>query len=89
MQGDKLEPVDILTFGFPCQDISTAGAGKGLAGSRSGLFDEVIRLIKEMKKPPRFLICENVKNLLKINKGEDFRYVLSELLQCSIPRFGA
>lgn len=89
MQGDKLEPVDILTFGFPCQDISIAGAGKGLAGSRSGLFDEVIRLIKEMKKPPRFLICENVKNLLKINNGEDFRYVLSKLLQCSIPRLGA
>lgn len=89
LKGDELEPVDILTFGFPCQDLSIAGKKKGLEGTRSGLFNEVIRLIKEMKKPPRFLICENVKHLLKINNGEDFRYVLSKLLQCSIPRFDA
>lgn len=86
LKGYELEPVDILTFGFPCQDISQAGMLKGLKGKRSSLFNEVIRIIKEMKKPPRFLICENVENLLKINNGEDFRYVLSELLQCSIPR---
>lgn len=65
---------DIVTFGFPCQDLSVAGKGKGLSGHRSGLFYEAVRLIEELK-PPVF-IFENVKGLLSSNKGKDFELVL-------------
>lgn len=51
-------PIDIITGGFPCQDISLAGTGAGLGGSRSGLFFEIIRLTRELR--PRFLFLENV-----------------------------
>jgi DNA-cytosine methyltransferase len=65
---------NLITFGFPCQDLSVAGKGKGLSGARSGLFYEAIRLIKEFK--PDVFIFENVKGLLSSNKGKDFELVL-------------
>ena len=58
LQGDMLPRVDIIFGGFPCQDISVAGLGKGLAGERSGLFFEIVRLIRECQ--PRFVFLENV-----------------------------
>jgi len=68
------ERPNIVTFGFPCQDLSVAGKGKGLAGERSGLFFEAIRIIKEFK--PEVFIFENVKGLLSSNNGKDFELVL-------------
>lgn len=65
---------NIITFGFPCQDLSVAGKGKGLSGARSGLFYEAVRLIEEFK--PDVFIFENVKGLLSSNKGKDFELVL-------------
>lgn len=59
---DELPPIDIITAGFPCQDISVAGLGKGLEGERSGLFFEIMRLAKEIK--PKFLFLENTKGIL-------------------------
>lgn len=64
----------IITFGFPCQDLSIAGKGEGLDGARSGLFFEAIRLVKEIK--PEVFIFENVKGLLSNNEGKDFETVL-------------
>jgi len=70
----KLPKIDLVTFGFPCQDISIAGYGKGLSGSKSSLFNEAIRIISWCK--PKYFIFENVKNLFSINKGKDFEYIL-------------
>lgn len=82
----KLESSDIpyadgWTAGFPCQDISVSGHQSGIAGQRSGLFFEIIRLIKG-KAPedkPRWVLLENVKNLISINGGRDFTEVLHQL----------
>jgi DNA (cytosine-5)-methyltransferase 1 len=68
------EKPDIITFGFPCQDLSVAGRRKGLSGPRSGLFFEAIRIIKEFR--PEVFIFENVKGLLSSNNGKDFEIVL-------------
>lgn len=68
------ERPNIITFGFPCQDLSVAGKGKGLDGKRSGLFFEAIRIVKEFK--PEIFIFENVKGLLSSNNGKDFETVL-------------
>lgn len=68
------ERPNIITFGFPCQDLSVAGNGKGLSGARSGLFFEAVRLIIEFK--PEVFIFENVKGLLSNNEGKDFELVL-------------
>lgn len=72
---------DILTGGFPCQDASIAkqdGKGQqGLQGARTGLFWEMVRAIEEIR--PKFIVAENVSNFLKVNGGQDFRTVLSEL----------
>ena len=81
MRGDKVEPVDIISFGSPCQDLSNAGAKAGLSGSRSSLFYEAIRIIKEMRDAtngeyPRFAVWENVKGAFSSSGGEDFRLVL-------------
>lgn len=65
---------NIITFGFPCQDLSVAGNGRGLDGARSGLFFEAIRLIEELK--PEVFMFENVKGLLSNNEGKDFEIVL-------------
>ncbi len=65
MSGKTIEPVDIITFGSPCQDMSIAGRREGLSGNRSGLFFEAIRIIKEMREvtgnaKPRYIVWENV-----------------------------
>lgn len=85
IKGSKIEPVDIITFGSPCQDLSIAGKRAGLNGERSGLFREAIRIIREMLaatngRYPRFVIWENVPGALSSNGGEDFEVVLNELL---------
>lgn len=84
MNGGEIEPVDIITFGSPCQDMSIAGKRKGLDGNRSGLFYEAIRIIKEMRektngKYPRYIVWENVPGAFSSNKGEDFRLVLESI----------
>ena len=84
MNGGELPPVDIITFGSPCQDISVAGKRDGLSGSRSSLFYEAVRIIKEMRcktdgRYPRFIVWENVPGAFSSNKGEDFRAVLEEV----------
>lgn len=61
---------DLITFGFPCQDLSIAGKRRGLEGTRSGLFFEAIRLVRQLR--PRYFIFENVKGLLTNNRGQDF-----------------
>ena len=85
IKGFLIEPVDIITFGSPCQDLSIAGKRAGLNGAKSGLFWEAIRIIREMLlatggKYPRFVIWENVPGALSSNKGKDFEVVLNELL---------
>ena len=84
VNGAEIEPVDIITFGSPCQDLSVAGKRAGLDGERSGLFMEAVRIIKEMRcstngKYPAIAIWENVPGAFSSNKGEDFRTVLEEL----------
>ena len=84
--GGNIEPVDIITFGSPCQDLSVAGKRAGLDGNRSGLFRQAIRIILEMLqatgwKYPRFVIWENVPGALSSNGGKDFETVLNELLR--------
>lgn len=96
IHGDQIEPVNCITFGSPCQDLSIAGRRAGLAGERSGLFMEAIRIIKEMRAKtngmyPTFAIWENVPGAFSSNSGEDFRAVLEELARveqpdASIPR---
>lgn len=94
INGADVELVDIITGGSPCQDLSVAGKRAGLAGARSGLFMEQIRIIKEMRERdkleklrsggaikslrPRFMVWENVPGAFSSNNGEDFRAVLEE-----------
>lgn len=73
---------DIITFGFPCQDLSVAGKRRGLAGARSGLFFEAMRIIRELK--PQYFIFENVKGLLTNNRGADFVRCLREIADIGI-----
>lgn len=73
----NLPPCDVVTFGFPCQDLSVAGKRAGLAGGRSGLFYEAMRLIDELR--PAFALFENVPGLLSSDKGRDFARVLMEM----------
>lgn len=90
------DPVDCVTFGSPCQDLSIAGKRAGLAGERSGLFMEAVRVIKDMRLNtfgayPTFAVWENVPGAFSSNKGEDFHVVLEELAhivepEVSIPR---
>lgn len=84
IDGSEIEPVDIISFGSPCQDLSIAGKRAGLEGEKSNLFYEAIRVIKEMRcktngKYPRYLLWENVPGAFSSNKGEDFRCVLEEI----------
>ena len=89
IDGAEIEPVDIITFGSPCQDLSVAGSQRGIHdGERSNLFFEAIRIIKEMRARderagrtgvdirPRWAVWENVPGAFSSNKGEDFRAVL-------------
>lgn len=90
IHGDEIEPVDCITFGSPCQDLSIAGRRAGLAGERSGLFMEAVRIIKEMRSStnglcPTFAIWENVPGAFSSNNGEDFRAVLEELARVEQP----
>lgn len=86
INGDEIPPVDIITFGSPCQDMSIAGKREGLAGGRSSLYYEAVRIIKEMRcktngEYPRFVVWENVPGAFSSNKGEDFREVLKSLCE--------
>lgn len=90
MDGGKIEPVDIITFGSPCQDMSVAGRRDGLDGSRSSLFYEAVRIIKEMRcatggKYPRYIVWENVPGAFSSNKGEDFKAVLEAVIGIAEP----
>jgi len=84
MNGAEIEPVDIITFGSPCTDLSLAGRRSGLGGEKSSLFYEAIRVIKEMRcatngKYPRFIVWENVPGAFSSGKSKDFRSVLEEI----------
>lgn len=88
INGSDIACVDCITFGSPCQDLSIAGKRAGLAGARSGLFMEAVRVIKEMRESsgglyPTFAIWENVPGAFSSNGGEDFRAVLEELAKIS------
>lgn len=91
LNGAELPVVDVITGGSPCQDLSVAGKRAGLAGERSGLFMEQVRIVKEMREHdrstgrtgyltrPRYMLWENVPGAFSSNKGEDFRAVLEEI----------
>mgnify|MGYP004471688737 CR=1 FL=1 len=93
LDGADIEPVWCVTGGSPCQDLSIAGKRAGLAGARSGLFMEQIRVIKEMREHdrqlgragelirPRYMVWENVPGALSSNKGRDFAAVLEETIR--------
>ena len=92
LSGAKLPPVDIITFGSPCQDMSIAGKRAGLGGSRSNLFYEALRVINEMRSEtngryPRFIVWENVPGAFSSNKGEDFKAVLEGICRLKDKRF--
>ena len=84
INGAEIEPVDVITFGSPCTDLSIAGKRAGLNAERSGLFFQAVRVIKEMRcatngKYPRFIVWENVTGVFSSQSGEDFRTVLEEI----------
>lgn len=83
VKGKDLPKADLWTFGFPCQDISIAGNQKGIKkGTRSGLFYEIMRLLDECEEnKPKWLMCENVKNLLSIDGGGGFLTVIGEMVE--------
>lgn len=83
VRGWELPKADLWTFGFPCQDVSIAGKQKGMKeGTRSGLFYEIMRLLDECKEnKPKWLVCENVKNLLSIDGGTGFLNVIGEMAE--------
>lgn len=97
LNGAELPVVDIITGGSPCQDLSVAGKRAGLAGERSGLFMEQIRLIREMREAdvlrgrtdqlirPRYCVWENVPGALSSNGGRDFQAVLTEFIRIAAP----
>ena len=76
VRGADLPPIDLITFGSPCQDFSVAGTRKGIDGERSGLIIEAIRLVNECR--PRVFVWENVKGTFSSNDGEDFAAILQE-----------
>ena len=89
INGAEIEPVDIVTFGSPCQDLSEAGAQKGLVdGKRSRLFFDALRIICEMReatngKYPRYAVWENVPGAFSSNKGRDFLEVLRAFVRAA------
>ena len=97
LNGAALEPVWCITGGSPCQDLSIAGKRAGLAGARSGLYMEQIRIVKEMRAcderngranelvRPRYMVWENVPGAFSSNNGDDFRAVLEELVRIAEP----
>lgn len=90
---DEVEPVDCVTGGSPCQDLSIAGKRAGLAGERSGLYMEQIRCVKELRKAsertgkirPRYMVWENVPGAFSSNGGKDFAAVLEEAVRIVEP----
>lgn len=99
INGAEIEPVWVVTGGSPCQDLSIAGKRAGLAGARSGLLMEQVRIVKEMREEdkrngrtgdmvrPRFLVWENVVGAFSSNKGKDFAAVLEEIARIAEPGF--
>ena len=97
INGAEIEIVDVITGGSPCQDLSIAGKRAGLAGARSGLFMEQVRIVKEMRQRdrangrtgdmvrPRFMVWENVPGAFSSNKGQDFAAVLEEIIRIAEP----
>lgn len=93
IDGSKVIPVDIICAGSPCQDLSVAGKQKGLAGSRSNLFFESVRIVREMREKtnglyPKFFVWENVPGAFSSNHGHDFQAVLREIAETDIPMPG-
>lgn len=99
INGAEIDPVWVVTGGSPCQDLSIAGKRAGLAGARSGLFMEQVRIVKEMREAdkrngrtgdmvrPRFLVWENVVGAFSSNRGKDFAAVLEEIARIAEPGF--
>ena len=90
LSGADLPPVDIITFGSPCQDMSIAGRRAGLDGERSGLFHQAIRIIREMREKtngeyPRYCVWENVPGAFSSNGGADFKAVLEAVIGVKEP----
>lgn len=90
MSGYNIPPVDVITFGSPCQDLSIAGKRAGMAGERSGLFSEAVRIIREMRYAtfgayPKYAVWENAPGAFSSNKGEDFHAVLQSLCRVIDP----
>ena len=97
LSGHELPVVDCITGGSPCQDLSVAGKREGLAGERSGLFMEQIRIVREMREHdrstgradeyirPRYMVWENVPGAFSSNKGRDFQAVLTEIIRIAEP----
>jgi DNA (cytosine-5)-methyltransferase 1 len=97
INGAEIEIVDVITGGSPCQDLSIAGKRAGLAGARSGLFMEQVRIVKEMRERdrangrtgdmvrPRFMVWENVPGAFSSNGGRDFAAVLEEIIRIEEP----
>lgn len=93
LDGAALSPVEVICGGSPCQDLSVAGKRQGLAGERSGLFMEQVRIVKEMREAdgrrgipddlvrPRYLVWENVPGAFSSAGGEDFRAVIEEIVR--------
>jgi DNA (cytosine-5)-methyltransferase 1 len=84
VRGDQLDPVDVIIYGSPCQDLSVAGKRAGIEGGRSSMFFESVRIFKEMRDAtngtyPRIVVWENVAGALSSNRGEDFKAVLRAL----------
>lgn len=90
INGAEIEPVDIISFGSPCTNLSIAGKRTGLAGEQSKLYFEAIRIIREMRVAtngayPRFIIFENVPGAFSSNKRNDFREILEKITETEIP----
>ena len=91
IRGDGIEPVDIITFGSPCTDLSIAGKRAGLSGRQSCLFHEAVRIVREMRcatngKSPRFIVWENVTGAFSSSAGRDFQSVLTEIVRIKEPQ---
>lgn len=88
LDGGRLQPVDVITFGSPCQDLSIAGKRSGIDGSRSSLFYQAVRIIEEMRQAthgayPRYAVWENVPGVFSSNHGADFAAVLQAFIEVS------
>lgn len=95
VSGADLPPVDIITFGSPCQDLSVAGKRAGLDGERSGLFRDAVRIVYEMREAtsgryPAYIVWENVPGAFSSHNGRDFQEVLREITKAgiSMPKSG-